>query len=172
MATSAKNGASWINICPDDDAQGVIVETPEGDRFVLSVQDAITACKSVENANRFVQQLGALFGRLNAWLAERPEKIDRAYLSLSDEGVDFTVVQRSKDFDPEVDEPLVELDINIASSPEFDLIKLDVMSLPYSPDESLRSFVRPSQTWVRQMPRQLSGQAHGDDRRSPRPSQS
>lgn len=153
MTTGVRSETTWKRLCHEDDVTGVVVETNEEDRFVLSLQDAIQACRSIEKANEYLSQLSGVFRRLTTWLNERPEKIDRAYLSLSGDGLDFTIVQRSNRFDPEIDEPLVDLDISIAKSEEFNLITLDVMSLPYCDEDNVLSFVKPRLTWVRRMPR-------------------
>lgn len=51
----------------------------------------------------------------------------------------FLCVQKDARFDPEFTDSLTELDLHIASGPEFELVDLEVMSVPPLSAESLRA---------------------------------
>src|SRR5271157_265785 len=133
---STERTKEWISLSDDGDALGLMVTSKDGDRFYLSLEEAISACRSADRAKEFSRQLIDIFERLSCWIGERSDSIDRAYLSISDEGLDFTVVLTSMEFEQSIDESLVDLDIAIAQDPSFDNLRLDVMSLPYCSEEA------------------------------------
>jgi hypothetical protein len=142
---------NWTHLCPDEGIETVVVTTKDGDRFVLTIEEAIAACQTGDRSRQFFDQFRGVMERLTSWLNERPEKIDRAYLRIGRDGLDFTVVLRAKGFDPELEDSLTELDIEIAQNEAFELIKLDITALPYCSENSARSFVRQQGTRMRKI---------------------
>jgi hypothetical protein len=146
--TGIDQATGWTHLCLDDDTPGVVVTTKEGDRFILTLDEAIRACKSAEKATDYMRQFQGVLDRVTSWLTSHADGIELAYLTLGADGLDFTVVLRSMTFERDIEEDLTELDIEIAQHKEFDLIRLNVLSLPRCSDDNLGAFVRPRGTWI------------------------
>lgn len=141
---------NWTRLCHDDPTDGYIVTTKEGDRFVFSFDDMVRACGHVENGRRFRAQFGEFFPELDSWLQARAAKLDRAYLSFDESGIQLTVILRARELDREFDDELISFDIQVAQDERFNLIRLHCLSLPFCSEDSVRSFVRDSGTMKRQ----------------------
>ncbi|MGA2700307.1 MAG: hypothetical protein ABSH35_04340 [Isosphaeraceae bacterium] len=126
----------------------VLITDKDGDRFVLPVQDAIRACRDAEKLEAFAEQFQSLMQQLHQWILARSEEIDRAYLSLDADGVIFAVVRKGKEFDPTFEDTLSDLDLNISNDDALNMIRIRVIALPYSPDETVDSFLDLSRAWV------------------------
>lgn len=139
---SATVSRSWISLPHDGDApDGYLVTTETGDRFVLSHDELVRACRVADKWKEFLAQFKEFIKKLDSWLEIHASKIRDAYLTFGSGKLDLVVIQRAKEFDQNLDKSLVEFDIEIASNSQFDLIRLDVLVLPDGPEESLRSFV-------------------------------
>ena len=138
---SAANASGWVQLCHDDDSEGYFVKTKDGDRFTLSFDELIRACRIADKRKEFVAQFSDFIERLDRWLESQGPRISRAFLTFGSGKIDLVVIQKSQEFEQELDSSLVSFDIEIARSSQFDLIRLDVTSLPDGPEESLRSFV-------------------------------
>ncbi len=125
----------------------VLITPKEGEAFGLSIDDVVRACRSQEKIGMFTQQLGDLLERVGKWLAERTTEVHKAYFGLEPDGAVVAVVRRDKRFNPDFEMALSDLDLSIAQDPGFDLIQLRLLTLPYSPDETVASFVRFSHSW-------------------------
>jgi hypothetical protein len=147
--STAQSNKSWTHLYHDDATDGFVVNTKDGDRFVLSFDEMVGACKISENRKEFFSQFKDVFELLNSWLNRNADKIDRAYLSFPGDGIDFTVVQRSKALDRDLDESLIHLDIEIAANEKFHLVRLQILVLPMTSEESVLAFVRPTGTFKR-----------------------
>ena len=132
---------NWIRLCHDGDTDGYVVETKDGDRFVVSFEELARACSVSERGKDFRGQLRGLIERLTPWLKAHKDKVDRAYVSFNSGAIDFVIIQKSEKLDRELDNLILDLDIEIANDVDFNLIRLDVLSLPYCTEESARSFV-------------------------------
>jgi hypothetical protein len=137
---SAESKSTWQHLRPEDGGS-VMIHTKDRDCFGLPFDDLVNACQSSTQFKEFCRQVGALLDRLAGWLEERRAELEAAYVSLEAEGAIFVVVRESKAFDPAIEDALSILDLEIAQSPEFNLIKLRVLALPRSSKETVASFV-------------------------------
>jgi hypothetical protein len=129
----------------------VVITTEDGDRFILPVEDAIRACRSAEKLETFSRQFKNLMSQLHQWILAHQNDIDRAYLSLDAAGVVFAVVRKGMAFDPAFEDELSNLDLTISNAESLDMIQMRVIALPFSPDETVRSFLDLSNAWVAQI---------------------
>jgi hypothetical protein len=139
MISSAPKSA-WQHL-RQEDGGSVMIHTKEGDRFSLPINDVVNGCQFKDKINEFCQQVGALLDRLAGWLVERQSEIEGAYVGLEPEGAIFVVVRKAKAFDPAFEDALSILDLEVARSEDFNLIKLRVLALPCSTQETVASFL-------------------------------
>jgi hypothetical protein len=122
----------------------VLVTPSEQDRFVVSIQQAISACSNAETTLKYFRQFTeVLVPKLKEWLKARRPKVQRAFLTYRDGGLLLLVVRKQTPLDGEFTDELTKLDVEIANDPNLDLIRLDVLALPNVPDESVKSFLSP-----------------------------
>jgi hypothetical protein len=138
IATESKS--VWQHLRQEDGGYAVI-HTKDGDRFTLPINDVINACKSREKINEFCKEVATLLDRLAEWLAGRQSEIAEAYLGVEPEGAIFVVVQNAKAFDPDFEDALSLLDLDVAQCEDFNLIKLQVFALPHSSKETVATFL-------------------------------
>lgn len=129
-----------IELLHSQGGQRVFVEPEDEDRFVITVQDAIKACRAYGRAADFQAQFKVLNNVLVKWIADRNDKIDHAYLTERDAGLLFVVVQKSEQIDPDFEDELTDLDLQIAHDSFLPMIKLSVIALPKCSKEQLGSF--------------------------------
>lgn len=140
MASAAKT-KSWIQLdCKDQDAR-VVVTPDDGDRFAITMELAIRGCKIASQLDKFNKQLSILMGHLADWTDQYIEDIDKVYLGIKDDGLQFLVVRRSKRYNRDLEDALTNLDIAIAQDSDLDLIQLSVLALPKTSTASVQSFL-------------------------------
>ena len=131
---------STIQLSFGDESQ--IVVTPEDqDRFAISVNDAIDACRAHAKEREFQTQHSLLMTLLKEWLNGKLSRVDRAFLTARDGGLLFLVVQKEQQLDEDLQDALTDLDIRIARDPALDLIKLSVLAIPKSSSSNIESFI-------------------------------
>ena len=123
------------------DESHVVVTPEDQDRFALSVEDAIEACRAQEKRQQFQRQHDILIRQLSDWLHKHEENVDRAYVTTRDNGLLFLVVTRSIQMNPQLQDDLTELDLAIANDPCLDLIRLSVLAIPNASDSNVESFL-------------------------------
>jgi len=96
----------------------------------------------------FVEQFGSVLGRLAQWLREHAKTFSRAFVTVRESGLLFVVLRDNAGFDPDFEDELTDLDLEIAQNPRFDHIDLNVLSLPRSSKTAYSSFLHPEYTWV------------------------
>lgn len=115
----------------DEEHDGTVTVVPKDrDRFCVSVEQAVKACKLVDIGYSFVNQMADLRDHLMRWLADRRERVQSAYLSMRSSGILFVVVQQRTERDDALANDLTDLDLEIANSGQFNLLTFDVLSLP------------------------------------------
>ncbi len=128
------------------DSEVVIVPEDE-DRFVVSVEDAIIACRIHEQFKTlFQKQLNHLNDLLGKWLQGQCSKVYKAFLTLQDARMLFLVVMKEKQYDSQLEDQLTDIELSIAQDPECSQIDLDVQSLPLCGEDCYTSFCNPE--WV------------------------
>lgn len=122
--------------------QQVVVTPHDMDRFMLSVQEAATACKVGHQAIRFGKQFEQkLLPRLAGWLRKHERRVRRGLLTTREGRLLFLVVRRQAECDLKLTDDLSDLDMEIAQDHEMSLISLDVLALPDVEDEVAESFI-------------------------------
>lgn len=121
-----------------DDLQVVKLD---GDQFILTAQQAIDVCSLASDAVRFQVQFEELLDRLYPWVEQRKARISAAYISVSNEGILFLIVQREIKADFTMEDELVNLDLRIANDGIFDLVPFNTLLVPHVSDEVLQSFL-------------------------------
>ncbi len=147
--TQTKPKVVWQHLRQADGGEAFI--TPkEGEAFGLPIDEAVSACISWDqHVRQFSRQVGDLLESLGRWLDEREAQIHRAYFCLETDGALFAVVSKDVRFDPSFEDALSELDLGIAQDEAFNLIKLRVIAIPFSSDETISSFLDPQRgCWV------------------------
>ena len=119
----------------------VMITPQDNDRFVVTVESAILACKAVNSNERFRDQFNYLLNTLGSWLTAHADKIDQAYLTIRDRGLLFLPIQKSRTYDRVLSESFTDLDLEIANNPAYDLIELSVLGLPRASEASIASFI-------------------------------
>ena len=127
-----------IRIFGDDQ---VLVSNVNGDRFVLSMQQAVDACGAFSRSMDLSKQIGLLSQKLADWSRKQMGAIRSAHLTIRDSRLSFVVVQKGVEFDEQLSDALTELDFEIADDPELDLIRLDTIAIPNASPESLAAFI-------------------------------
>ncbi len=121
---------------------GQVVVHSGDDVFLLTVQEAVNACGAWNKMAEFQLQMKALLDRLSKWIEENKGTVRDAYFSVkTGGGLFFMVVTSSKKFDPDLEDKLTELDIEVANKDEFNLLRLSVLAIPDSPPECVESFL-------------------------------
>ncbi len=118
----------------------VVVEAKDGDRFVVQTKKAIAALKAIGGARSFEAQLGLLLNRLAGWAIDQAG-ISNVFLTLGDGGFLFLAIKDDVEYDEVLEESLSDLDLDLANSPDLDMIRLDVMALPKVGEVALDSFL-------------------------------
>ena len=126
----------------EDTDKTVVITPADNDRFVLTVQEAIEACRAQSNQGKFRQQFDILMNTLAEWLKENDAKISRSYMTIRDAGLLFLVVRKNIVFDSDFEDILTDLDIKIARDVQLDLVNLSVLAIPYANSDAISSFLR------------------------------
>jgi len=130
------------------DRKTLLVEDECQDRFCMAIDEAIEACK-VHNKRKHTlcgEQFRSLLDLLGRWCSQRRKKIARALLTVRDAGLLLLIVTRRKTYDPQFEDELTQLDLQIANSPHFSEISLSVQALPMCGPDSYAAFCNPETT--------------------------
>lgn len=144
MATVCDKEPIQLQYCEKD--RKVVVTPSDNDRFVLSVEEAAMACRSMKQLLVFNDQFEHLLSHLAQWMEDHKSKIKKAFVTVRDAGLMFLLVQNQVRFDGEFEDILSDLDIEIAQNPEYSLIHLSVLALPNCSQEGYESFLSPTYT--------------------------
>jgi len=120
----------------------ILVEDADEDRFSMTVEEAIEACKVYEREKQllFRKQFKMLLDFLGEWSFKRKDKLAKIFLTIRDAGLLFLVVTRRKTYDDNLERELTELDMKIAQSGDFSEVWLSVQSLPHCDKNGYDSF--------------------------------
>jgi len=113
----------------------------DNDQFLWTVQEVVRACKAQGRFADVGKQLRTLLQKLRDWCNSHPDDIREAYLTVRDSGLLFLLVRKTKPFNEALEEALTDLDLEVANDNDFDLIRLSVLALPATSEESVRSFL-------------------------------
>jgi len=144
----AKTRKEPLMLSYEEKGRQIVVTPEDNDRFVTTVEHAIAACQMQQESEEFAKQFDRLLRRLAGWIVEQQDKIKEAYLTVRDAGLLFLVVRKEKHYDRELTDSLTDLDIEIAQSSEFNLVRLSVLALPNASKDSVYSFILPGLSLV------------------------
>lgn len=114
-----------------EEKNNLVVVVPDNeDRFCVTVEQAVKACRSSLTEAEFRIQFKELLNRLAQWILEHKEKITSAHVTIRDAGLMFLVVRNYVEYDKNFEDELTVLDVEIARDLRFNQIKLSVMALP------------------------------------------
>ena len=120
----------------------VCIVSRDEDRFVITVEEAVRSCKASDKSIQFCRQFEKLaLEVLPKWTGEHKDFVASVNLTVRPAGLLLVVMQNQVEMNPELGEALSELDIEIASDPSFDLIKLEVVLLPQVDREVASAFL-------------------------------
>ena len=141
MAT-AETTRNFIQLDVSNVGGRVTVTPPSGDRFVLRMDEAISACMASQSPNVAEHdrtRFRILLDKLGAWVVTRKDVRD-AFLTARDGKFAFVVVQAGKEYDRDLEDALSALDFDIANDHDIRFC-VEVMALPNAPERSLRAFL-------------------------------
>ena len=126
----------------------ILVEDADEDRFSMTVEEAIEACRVYEREKQplFRKQFKMLLGFLGEWSFKRRNKLAKVFLTIRDAGLLFLVVTKRKTYDEGFEEELTQLDIEVANKEDFSRILLSVQALPLCSSSNYDSFCYPERT--------------------------
>lgn len=119
----------------------VKVVLPGSDIMLLQMDAAVQACRAFHKQVIFGDQLKMLLQGLAEWIDSRIDQLSDAYLTVRDAGLLFVVVRKGRQYDSDFESKLTDLDVEVANDSDYNLIKMDVLALPNSSNESINSFV-------------------------------
>lgn len=126
---------------------GSVVVIPEDEsRFVITVGEAIRACRAFDAQLQFERQFKEVLNKLGAWVTTHKAEVSRAYITSRDTGLLFLVVRNVVEYGREFEDALTDLDVDVAQNPNLDLVQLSVLAIPKASDESVASFLNPKLT--------------------------
>jgi len=126
----------------------IIVEGADEDRFFISVDEAIEACKIYDREKKalFRKQFEDLLDFLGEWAHQRRNKLEKVFLTIRDAGLLFLLITKRKTYDEHFEEDLTNLDLEIANSDEFSEVLLSIQALPFCNKSNYESFCYPERT--------------------------
>jgi len=124
----------------------VVVVPADEDRFALTVEEAVKACRAYEQASAFRHQFQILLRELADWIGQHRNQVAEAYVTVRDAGLLFLVVKKSPEHDDTLEDQLTELDLAVAQDPNLNLIRLSVLAIPPVSHEGIDSFLAPGFT--------------------------
>lgn len=129
----------------DYNKNGSVVVTPaDQDRFIVTVQEAVVACRDAKEILEYRRQLvDRLVPTLKSWLEARRPKVRKAFLTIRDSGLLFLVVRKEAAVDGEFTDQLTALEVDVANDAALNMIRMDVLALPDVSEDGLRSFLNP-----------------------------
>ena len=138
MSTTRLNS---IVLYEDGEQHDVVISLKDNDKFVLTAQDAVRACRAWDKSVQFAGQFEELLHHLSRWVENHRAHISVAKLSVRQNDILFVVTQKTVERDDVLADTLTELDLEIATAHTFDLISLNVLSLPLMDSESAAAFL-------------------------------
>ena len=125
------------------EADQVEVTARDQQRFEIQKDRAIEVLRQAKNAERFGKQFDLLLSILGSWLQDRTDRLISAHLTLHDGAFAFLVIMRQFQYNPELEDQLSDLDIQVANDPQLDLIRVNMSLMPPVSEEALSSFLDP-----------------------------
>ena len=144
--TARGQKAERIDLKWDERENKVVLVTPQdNDKLVMSMEQAIEACRGYDPEQRARIQLAVneLFNLLGKWTSERGNVVKHAFLSIRDRTFLFLVVMAGEEYDSALEDDLTDLDLQIARNKTFSDLHLSVMAIPRCGPDGYESFLHP-----------------------------
>lgn len=144
MATKNKATSRPKTLCHGDRQEKVLIEPENGDRFLMTMQDAVHACQfEEEKVKEFRAQFRLLVEHLKGWMQKHRDKIRRAFLTTRENQILFLVERNQVRYDLEFEQELAQLLLQIAQDAHCSLIRLDAMPIPPVTESQRDAFLSP-----------------------------
>lgn len=119
------------------DGGDVIVTPGDEDRFVITAQNAVEACKESHLKNQALQIFKMeLLAPLNEWCTKHEQEIDSCYIPMSYRQVQVFVITKSQKYDFVLGEALSALELFFVDKGW----RISILQLPKSEEEELHTF--------------------------------
>lgn len=121
----------------------VLVDPKDENRFFLSAEKAIEACKQAVRTDARIQGYKSEFlTPLHEWCLEHASHVRACYITVSANCLQVFVVTHDKKFDFDFAKKVSALELKFAEKWE-----ISIMQLPNSEAESLAAFINKSSAW-------------------------
>ena len=100
---------SSIVLYEDGAERDVLVYLKDNDKFVLTAQDAVRACRAWDKGVQFGRQFEDLLNRLSQWVAENRSHISTAKLNVRQNDILFVDTQKTVERDDVLADRLTDL---------------------------------------------------------------
>ena len=125
-----ETAARSLTILSESDNGHVLVDLNDNEKIMMSTSEAVNACRAIKDVPRFTYQFRDLIDRLRDWSEENAAGLSTTKINLRSDGILFVATQKHVPRDEELISKLTDLDIAIANDAAFDLITMNVLSLP------------------------------------------
>lgn len=132
---------SPIELHFEDQGGKVRVTAPDRHVMIVPVSVAVEACRAFQDQIAFNDQFNDLLDRLARWIVDHRRQVSQAFLTVHDAGLLFLVVQQGTEFDPDLENSLSELSLEIANDTDYSLIRLVVHAVPNCGREIYEAFL-------------------------------
>jgi len=132
----------------------VLVHPPNNDLYIVTASEAVEAIQRwvspynkvmtvlADHLKTIKEQSEALLKKLQDWSAKHSEIICRAdFRVMSLDDFLFVVMQKDVPYDFDLCDKLTELDIEIANDADFNLVTLNVLSIPRCSSDAATAFI-------------------------------
>jgi hypothetical protein len=113
----------------------------EGESLTAAVGVGVEACHAFPDQNAFRDQFVTLLSMLGRWAIGHRGRWSELYLGARGEGLSFVVVLSGPTYDGGLESSLTDLDLRIANDERLPLLRLGVLTVPKTSDDSRRSFL-------------------------------
>lgn len=138
-----KNSTKVVQVNALDDDGIVTVTLSNEDRFSIRMRRAAEILQLGNRLDELTQQFKVLLNVLANWLKDRTD-ISSAHITQRDGALACVVVRTVAEYDPDFEDALSDLDMEIANDPDLNLVRLRMVSLPCVSEDSLLSFLDPT----------------------------
>lgn len=117
-------------------------------KYIDAVTEAARACHASDDALHFADQFSAMLEALSDWIHQHEDRIGSAYLTIRDNDILFLVMQQAVQYDRELADAVTDLDIELANSADFNLLRLNTLAIPAVSADSATAFLASGQVYT------------------------
>lgn len=119
----------------------VTVTDEDEDRFSLHINEAVLACRSHTNAERFRKQVHILLNRLHKWSVDHEDEVREAVLMIQEMEFLLICITKHGPISAELDNDLTDLELEIANDSDINQLPFSGQLLPPLSEEATRGFI-------------------------------